>query len=228
MDGTTAPARRWIRRAVAGLALGGACGSLLFACAASTSVDAALRVSGPAAAPPVAVAAAPPLAVAAASLPAARVTALRDAPRPLRIRVPALRIDTSLVPLHRDATGALVPPAYGRAGWYEAGPEPGELGRAVIAGHVDSTTGPDVFVNLRRAAPGDRVRIDLADGSTLTFVIDSVGLYGKDEFPTDRVYGGDHRRPELRLITCGGPFVRARGGYQDNVVVFGHLVRRRR
>lgn len=219
MDALTAPARRWFRRAVAGLALGAVCGSLAVGCAASTSVDAALR-GGRSGLDPQAFLAR------SAALPADRVAALAEAPRPVRVRVPALRIDAAMQPLLRDGTGVLVPPEYGRAGWYEAGPEPGELGRAVIAGHVDSRTGPDVFVNLRRASAGDRVLVDLADGSTLTFVVDSVGLYAKDEFPTARVYGGTHRRAEVRLITCGGPYLRSQGGYQDNVVVFGHLVRR--
>jgi hypothetical protein len=29
--------------------------------------------------------------------------------------------------------------------------------------------------------------------------------------------------PELRLITCGGTFDRARGSYRDNLVVFARL-----
>jgi hypothetical protein len=220
VDTLTAPARRWIRRAAAGLALGTVCGLLAVGCAASTSVDAAPHGGG---------SGVEPLASSTrvASLPAAGVAALADAPRPVRVRVPALRIDAAMEPLYRDSTGVLLPPENGRAGWYEAGPEPGELGRAVLAGHVDSRTGPDVFLNLRRASAGDRVLVDLADGSTLTFVVDSVGLYAKDEFPTARVYGGPHRRAEVRLITCGGPYLRSRGGYQGNVVVFGHLVGRR-
>ncbi|HUR75741.1 MAG TPA: sortase, partial [Sporichthya sp.] len=83
------------------------------------------------------------------------------------------------------------------------------------------------FAALSRARSGDRVLIDLAGGSTLTFVVDSVGLYPQSAFPTDRVYGGSKQRAEIRLITCGGRYDRARGGYQSNVVVFGHLVRAR-
>jgi hypothetical protein len=220
MSAPTAPTRRWIRRAAAGVALGGVCGTFVVGCAASTSVDAALRLMPPA--PSVA-----PVAQTAALPAPARDAPLSDAALPVRVQVPALRIDAALDPLHRSADGELVPPQYGRAGWYEAGPEPGERGPAVLAGHVDSRTGPDVFAELSRARAGDSVLVRLADGTTLVFVVDSVGVYPRDAFPTDRVYRGSHRRAQIRLITCGGPYDRSRGGYQDNVVVFGHLADRR-
>ena len=36
--------------------------------------------------------------------------------------------------------------------------------------------------------------------------------------------GGNTRYPELRLITCGGPFDTATRQYLDNIVVYTHLV----
>lgn len=145
---------------------------------------------------------------------------LADAAEPVAVRVPRLRISAGLAPLALDAARELVPPPYGTAGWYRRGPEPGEAGRAVIAGHVDSRTGPDVFYNLRNARRGDRIVVDLADGTRVAFVVQRVGTYPKAEFPTNSVYGGPRELSELRLITCGGAYDRSRGGYQDNVVVF--------
>ncbi|MBA3744582.1 MAG: class F sortase [Sporichthya sp.] len=135
--------------------------------------------------------------------------------------MPRLEIDAALDPLHLDAKRVLVPPAYGRAGWYQAGPEPGEAGRSVIAGHVDSKTGPDVFAALARARKGDRIVVKLADGSMVRFVVDRVETHPQDEFPTAQVYGGQKRRPELRMITCTGAYVGGR--YQDNLIVFATL-----
>lgn len=137
--------------------------------------------------------------------------------------MPNLGIDAALDPLHLDAKRVLVPPQYGRAGWYEAGPEPGEAGRAVVAGHVDSKTGPDVFAALHRARKGDRILVELADGSTVRFVVDRVEAHAQDNFPTARVYGGPKRRAELRLITCTGAYVGGR--YQENLIVFATLIR---
>ncbi len=147
-----------------------------------------------------------------------------DAPTPRRVALRRLGIDAALDPLVLDGTRELLPPEYGRAGWYENGPEPGEPGRVVIAGHVDSKTGPDVFAALARARPGDRIEIKLADGSSVTYRVRAVEVHPRNDFPTDRVYGGPGERAELRLITCTGKYDRARGGYQDNVVVFAELV----
>jgi LPXTG-site transpeptidase (sortase) family protein len=139
---------------------------------------------------------------------------------PVRVRVPRLGIRAALDPLGLGKQGELIPPRYGRAGWYEDGPEPGERGRAVIAGHVDSKTGPDVFARLREARKGDRVLVDLAGGGRLVFTVQRARLYPVDAFPTTEVYGGPRTAPELRLITCGGPYDRAQGRYRANLVVY--------
>ncbi len=119
-----------------------------------------------------------------------------------------------------DKTKELQPPKYGKAGWYQAGPEPGEAGRAVIAGHLDSKKGPDVFYPLKKARKGDKIVVTTADGTKLTWVVQAVELHKRSKFPTSRVYGGDRKTPELRLITCGGSYEASKGGYQSNVVVF--------
>jgi hypothetical protein len=144
-------------------------------------------------------------------------------PDPARVMLARLGIAAALQPLRVGPAGELDPPTYGSAGWYQNGPEPGEAGRAVIAGHVDSKSGPDVFANLRYARPGDRIVVDLVDGTAKTFVVDDTGLYRKSAFPTAAVYG-PAPDAELRLITCGGSYDRAHGGYQSNVVVFAHEV----
>lgn len=147
---------------------------------------------------------------------------LVGAPPPARVLLPRLGIDAALLPLHLGKRDELVPPPYGQAGWYEAGPEPGEPGRAVIAGHVDSKTGPDVFAALGEARAGDSIRVRLADRSTVTFLVQAVEVHPRADFPTSRVYGTDGTT-ELRLITCTGSYDATAGGYQDNVVVFARL-----
>lgn len=144
------------------------------------------------------------------------------APLPHRVLVPRLGIDAALQPLRLDAKGELMVPEFGRAGWYQAGPEPGEPGRAVIAGHVDNKTGPDVFARLGRARVGDRIKVLVADGSPVTFVVTSVEIHPRTRFPTERVYGTGGPA-EVRLITCAGRYDIRRDGYQDNVVVFARL-----
>lgn len=113
-----------------------------------------------------------------------------------------------------------MPPPYGAAGWWRAGPEPGEPGAAVIAGHLDNADGPDVFYRLADVEPGDEIVVTRTDGSEAVFRVVDVGQFPQDAFPTERVYGAPADRAVLRLITCGGEYDRNLGRYRDNVVVF--------
>lgn len=138
---------------------------------------------------------------------------------PVRVRIPAIGVDSPLLELGVDDAGALAPPEdFARAGWFAGGPVPGEIGPSVIAGHVDSYEGPAVFFRLDALRPGDDVLVDLSDGSTVPFTVSDSDRYPKDRFPTEEVYGPTPRA-ELRLITCGGAFDRDRRSYLDNVVV---------
>jgi hypothetical protein len=158
------------------------------------------------------------------SAPAARAasTAVLARSEPVRLRIPAIAVDTPLLELGlRDDGRVEVPPLDSpQAGWYRYSPTPGERGPAVLLGHVDSAkTGPGVFYDLPALAPGDPIEVTRADGGTVSFVVDRIGRYPKAAFPSADVYG-DAPGPELRLITCGGAFDQDSGHYEDNVVVY--------
>jgi sortase (surface protein transpeptidase) len=142
---------------------------------------------------------------------------------PVRIQIPAIGVDSKLMALGLRDDGSLeVPPTGFPAGWFTQAPTPGELGPAVIAGHVDWAGSPGVFFSLRDLAPGDTITVAREDGSRARFLVDSVQQFPKDAFPTDQVYA-DIDHAGLRLITCGGSFDRAARSYRDNIVVFAHL-----
>jgi hypothetical protein len=149
----------------------------------------------------------------------------RPVPAPKRLFIPASGVDTSLERLRRLPDGTIqVPKHWQRAGWYEAGPRPGDFGAAVILGHVDSPTGPAVFAGLNSLTRGDLIVVRRTDDSTVTFRVTRTELRRRADFPVDDVYWPT-LKPELRLITCGGPYVRAHGGYLSNVIVFADLDR---
>ena len=143
---------------------------------------------------------------------------------PTRLRIPAIRVDSGLLALGLAQDGSLeVPPTGFPAGWFTGAPTPGELGPAVIAGHVDMAGSPAVFYDLRILRPGDAIDVTRSDGSTAEFRVNKVAQFPKDKFPTDLVYGNtDH--PALRLITCGGAFDRSARSYTDNLIVFADLI----
>ncbi|MEU8414943.1 class F sortase [Amycolatopsis japonica] len=144
---------------------------------------------------------------------------------PVAVHIPKLGADSSLIELGLDANRRMrTPPVTTpmQAGWYEPGPAPGQTGPAVIVGHVDGASQPGIFYRLHELAPGDRVTVERADGSVVTFVVRRTIHAPKERFPTKEVYGRT-AGPELRLITCGGSFDRAARSYRDNVIVFARL-----
>jgi hypothetical protein len=146
--------------------------------------------------------------------------ARRRPPAPARIEIRAIGVRARLVPLGLNTDGTLqVPARFGDAGWWAGGPRPGERGPAVVAGHVDSRTGPAVFTRLSELRAGDSIAVVRRDGSRVRFVVRRSRRYPKARFPTARVYGPT-RGPTLRLITCSGVFDRASGHYLDNTVVY--------
>ncbi|GIJ55421.1 class F sortase [Virgisporangium aurantiacum] len=145
---------------------------------------------------------------------------------PVRLTIPAIGVDTPLLELGLHADGTIeTPPVAGGApaGWYRNLASPGEVGPAVVLGHVDSARdGPAVFFRLRELRAGDRVAVKRADGRTAVFTVDRVAEYAKAAFPTAEVYGSlDHSG--LRLVTCGGEFDRYRREYKGNVIAFASL-----
>jgi LPXTG-site transpeptidase (sortase) family protein len=147
---------------------------------------------------------------------------------PASVSIPAIDVRSELITLGLNPDGTLaVPqpgPDYDKAAWFDGSPRPGEVGPAVIEGHVDSAAnGPSVFYRLGELATGDRVEVTREDGAVVTFEVYEVRVVPKDDFPTVDVYGNTEG-PELRLITCGGPFDSAAGSYEDNVVVFASQV----
>jgi len=139
---------------------------------------------------------------------------------PVRVQIPAIRVDASLgqVGLQPDGTVA-VPSDWNQPAWYMDGPAPGQQGPAVIVGHLDSNTGPAVFWRLATLKPGDAILIARQDGSQLNYRVTKVDEFTRAAFPTAEVYGPTPGSV-LRLITCGGTFDWSTHKYRDNVVVF--------
>ncbi len=89
---------------------------------------------------------------------------------PVASRIPALDLSVTLSSLGLNPTtpSRCRPTSSSQDGSAWA-PTPGQIGSAVILGHVDSTKGPAVFFGLRTLVPGDQVMVSLADGVTAEF-----------------------------------------------------------
>jgi hypothetical protein len=149
--------------------------------------------------------------------------AKRSTARPVRLLIPTIGVDSGLEDLHQDARGVLVAPEYAdTAGWWAKGVVPGDVGAAVLVGHLDTIQGPAVFVHLQRLRPGDDITVRMSDGRSLRFSVDGSHVVRKALFPSDEVYGATPDA-QLRLITCSEPFDPVAHSYTDNLVVFATL-----
>ena len=146
---------------------------------------------------------------------------------PTRLDIPAIGVSSALMQLGLNPDRTVQVPPEGRdsrAGWYRYSPTPGQLGPAILLGHVDSAQfGPGVFFRLGALRPGDLLTVTRTDHTAAVFRVDRVVSYPKNHFPTLEVYGNtDHAA--LRLITCGGTFNLSTHSYENNIVAYASLV----
>ncbi|MEU4678441.1 class F sortase [Micromonospora sp. NPDC023737] len=146
--------------------------------------------------------------------------------QPTRIKIPRIGVDAPTTPLGLDKNQQIAVPPLNQpktAGWYKLGPSPGEVGTAVVVGHVDSrATGRAVFFRLGELKPKDTIEVLRADGKKARFIVDGVARYPKKQLPLKLVYGHTGKA-QLRVITCGGDYDKAARSYKDNIVVFATL-----
>lgn len=144
---------------------------------------------------------------------------------PVHVSIPSVGIEADFeggLGLNDDQT-IEVPDSYEELGWYKYGPTPGEIGPAVILGHVDSYEGPAVFYTLGQAKVGDEIVVTREDGTAARFVVTKLSRHERADFPTREVYG-DIDHAGLRLITCTGVYDHGSLTYSHNLIVYARLI----
>jgi len=144
---------------------------------------------------------------------------------PLKLSIPSAKIEAEFTePVGLEVTGEVaVPKEYDSVSYYKFGPTPGEIGPAVILGHVDSNDGPAVFFGLGQLEVGDEILVDREDGTTAKFEVTELERNKQNDFPTEKVYG-DIDHAGLRLITCTGIYDRSVLRYTHNLIVYAKLI----
>jgi sortase (surface protein transpeptidase) len=143
---------------------------------------------------------------------------------PAYISIPTIGLSASFeepLGLNPDRT-IEVPDTYEKVGWYQFGPTPGEIGPAVVLGHVDSFRGPAVFYRLKELKEGDPIMVTRKDGSVAIFRVTAQRNYAQSDFPSELVYG-DINHAGLRLITCTGVYDKGVQRYSHNLIVYAAL-----
>ncbi len=160
-------------------------------------------------------------------VPAAEIVprTLPPAEEPVTIRIPRIGIDAKIQQTGVNAKGNMgVPTNYTDVAWYKHGTIPGQIGSAVIDGHVDNGLAlAGVFKHLDEVQKGDDIFVDTKTGRELHFVVEEVVSYPYKAVPLDKLFSRtDDAR--LNLITCGGTWVKADKTYDRRLVVYTRLV----
>ncbi len=139
---------------------------------------------------------------------------------PERLSIPSINVDAEVEHVGQLPDGQMdVPKNDHNVGWYQPGAKPGEMGNAVIAGHVDNKTGPSVFFDLGNLEPGDVISVSDKNGKVYDFKVKKVESYPRNEAPLEKVFGTSSQSG-LNLITCTGTFNRDAGTHEERMVVY--------
>ncbi|MFD6361812.1 class F sortase [Streptomyces roseolus] len=148
------------------------------------------------------------------------VTGVREeSSPPVRIQGPA-GLDAAVVPVAARPDGALNLPQDSRTGgWWALGSLAGATaGTVLIAGHVDTEQGLGPFAALHETRVGARITVTGADTRVRFYRVTARRTYSQQKLPPDLfTRTGPYR---LALITCAGPYDRATGGYEKNLVLY--------
>ncbi|MFZ3069072.1 MAG: class F sortase [Microgenomates group bacterium] len=142
---------------------------------------------------------------------------------PVRLIIPAINVDTAIQQVGVNSEGEMeVPNSILEAGWFKIGPIPGEIGSAVIAGHLDGKNDEaGVFVDLYKLKENSLIYVEDDKGESFVFIVREKRIlnpdYAKEVFDLN---DGVH----LNLVTCDGVWDLNKKSYSKRLVVFADSV----
>ncbi len=139
---------------------------------------------------------------------------------PVRIIIPTAKVNAPVIPVGVTPTGQLGTPSnFVQAGWYKGGVLPGQIGSAVIDGHVDNGAKiPGPFKNLKNVKIGDTIEVSTVASGTLRFRVIRTDVYKTQDFPSQQIFH-DNSAALLKIITCHGQFIASKKTYDKRLVV---------
>jgi sortase (surface protein transpeptidase) len=139
---------------------------------------------------------------------------------PSRLLIPSLNIDANVQKVGINAKGAMgTPNNFTDVAWYKYGVIPGNIGSAVIDGHVDNGLAlAGVFKHLVDIKPGDDIYVVNEAGNKIHFTVTTVDTYNYKFVPVEDIFNNQNGS-HLRLITCGGTWVPSGRTYDERLVV---------
>lgn len=139
---------------------------------------------------------------------------------PSKLLIPALSIDARIKFVGVNEKGNMATPGnFTDVAWYKYGTVPGQLGSAVMAGHVDNGLGlAGVFKHLDTLKKGDDIYVETKEGTKLHFVVFEVKAYPYTDVPTDVLFTRSGKA-YLNLVTCVGNWIKEGKTYDQRLIV---------
>lgn len=122
---------------------------------------------------------------------------------PLSISVPSIGVSGKL--RRTSAVSGVINPPGGVLGWVKGynRVRPGEVGTAVVAGHVTDGGRPDVFYRLQNVGKGDKITVWDSDGKKVVYTVTATRVATKEAVSRDEsVWGSNGSVKRIALITC--------------------------
>jgi sortase (surface protein transpeptidase) len=145
---------------------------------------------------------------------------------PARLKIPSIKVSAKIQNVGEGKSGNMaVPSNFTDVGWYRSGTVPGEVGSAVMDGHVDNALAlPGVFKHLGELEIGDEVDVVNNEGKTLHFRVTGVDTYEESAAPISQIFSSTDGLAHLNLITCTGDWIQEDKSYNERLVVYTTLV----
>lgn len=144
---------------------------------------------------------------------------------PVRLKIPGIHVDAAINHVGLMPDGSMGIPKLPRdTAWYMLGPKPGQIGSAVIAGHVNWWHGAKgVFEKLNKVKTGDFITVQDDKSVTTTFIVRGIRTIGlkEDASSVFRSYDG---KSHLNLVTCTGVWDKTVNAYSKRLVIFADKV----
>ena len=166
--------------------------------------------------------------ISSSSMPKATTTVFvsKNDTNPDRLIIPSLNIDAHVQYVGVNSKGNIGTPSnFKDVAWYSAGVVPGEVGSAIIDGHLDNGLGMSgIFIYLSDIKIGDIVTVVAKNGARVDFVVASIQVYDYLNVSQQVLFGTDLATSSLKLITCGGAWVSGNKMYDKRLIVTANRV----
>ncbi len=88
----------------------------------------------------------------------------------------------------------------------------------MLVGHVDHIkSGPGALYHLDRVESGDRIDVTVATGQSSSYHVAALHIVDKRHGLPASLFSATGR-PELIVVTCGGPYDNTTHSYADNII----------